>query len=684
MLKTCLSTLNIYVKRGLRNPLQFLPLFLLMVYFIYEFIVFSPPTESAADPLQFSSFLITGGLLVYLYLGFYITEQVNTYNSHCLFQSSTLLSYLAGYTLYILLSILGFTLTNYMLLILFYVNKGLQFSSFYFESLYFMILNWAIPYFIAFLIGLLVGILLRGSKVSFIPLFIIWLFISPTNSYFLSEVISKIKILPPETIMSLLSISIDNPNKPYNALEGFNISIENWLFAFMLILLLVALIIINILVHKSPVIRLFFILPTIIIFVFFINHVGFLKEETPIKKFREERFVYDNSLSLSENYLNYQIFSYEIELTLNEKAKVKADMLIMSGTKKISLNLFHKFRVKSIYVENRKVSFDRKGDLLVIDLPHSALNKKIKVEIGYEGRFDGREFVHRNCYVLPSYISWLPTRGNHNMKRTFYNHYEFYPSQAAEKANFKLTYKGPEIDYTNLQQVSKNTYIGESVEGITIISGSLERFQSSNFTVYLPITWRPTFQKDGTMFLKQLTYTFEEIKKQMNSKAQLPKNIIFLPVESSFDGDLANQIAYNDDALIIYFRTDEQANLSDMFTYKAVALPYALFPAIVLKDIRNIYEQDPSLVYLFNLAFGRSFNAMHNIEEPPYFYDDFWFKQYREKLSISPVQKRVVDIVSKNFLSQDLLRDWYKGLQNDNFDWNKTYKLLAGVKNRDS
>jgi hypothetical protein len=678
MLKICISTLNIYFKRGLRNPLQFLPLFLMMVYFIYEFVVFSPSTESAANPLQFSGFLITGGLLVYLYLGFYITEQVYTYNSHYLFQSSTQLSYLAGYTLYILLIILGFTLTNYILLLLFYVNKGLSFSSFYLESLYFMILNWAIPYFVAFLIGMLLGILLRGSKISFIPLFIIWLFISPTNSYFLSQVISKIKILPPEATMSLLSISIDNPNKPYNALEGFNISIDNWIFAVLLILLLVTLITINIQTQKKPAVGLFFIIPTIIIFVFFINHFGFLKEETTIKQFREERSVYDNFLSLSENYLNYRILNYEIELTLDEQAKIQTDIMLVSNTKKISLNLFHKFNVKSIYVENRKVSFDRKGDLLVIDLPYSAVNKRIKVKIGYEGNFDGREFVHRNSYVLPSYISWLPTRGNHNMKRTFYNHYEFYPSQAVEKANYKLTYKGPKIDYTNLQRVSENTYVGDGVKGVTIISGSLDSFKSSDFTVYLPITWEQTFQKDGTIFLEHLTYTFKKIKEGMNSKAELPKNIIFLPVDSSFDADLANQITYNNDALIIYFGRDEQANLSKMFTYKSIALPYALLPAIVLKDVRNIYEQDPSLMYLFNLAFGRSFNAMHNVEEPPYFYDDFWLKMYQETLSTSPVQKQIVDIVSKNLLSMDLLQNWYEGLKSEDFDWNKTYKLLAG------
>lgn len=590
----------------LKNILIPIVYLVLVAYGIMGFYIYSQ-NASPGEALTTSSTVVQFGAIGYLLFGVFLVKLGDKYNIKELF-STTREGYFihqAASLIIGLLSIIIFDLLSfgsYMFLMWPYVKES---STFINEVLQYITLYWGLAFIICFVIGFLLATWIKG-KFIYPVILLIYVLITPINFVFLGA-INNISDISWDKI---LNIGEPNPTLLFNPLYGFSLSSFHWAKS-MLILCVVILLLIftyikqNVLQGNRK--KWVMILTILVIFIPSVVNVS-----------QEKQILNDDDLNLHTYYRDYnvkhsgEVQPYEVEnikIMLNTKKLLEADTQFFLTNKdtntlhELVFSLFHELKVKKIMVNNKKVNFRQSGDRLIVKL-NKPLNQgeKSTLKISYQGLKTSFYFANQQAIYLPNYFNWIPSI---NDKPSFIisgkqNQLVRVNHQPNRKSNYEVIFKNnPQKIFTNLKQVSQEKWVGESKNGVTLMSGLLEEYDNGGMSIIYPVTWR-----DSIANIEVLERDFKRVieltnkSSLLNKEVSVPRKIFFVPNISFVDKYEMDGSWYSDDHLILGFRSSIKPK-SDFFTTNRDSVISLLVSSIVLNNPNLNDIKDYNFAFLY-------------------------------------------------------------------------------------
>lgn len=484
-----------------RNWWTWISLSIFIFYSVYLFY----KTVSEFDPgraLENSEFIVMGGIFASIIFGFSLVRHESVSNSDEVFYSlpNGYNSKIIGKSIFLILTDICIQLILLSLLFSFYYFYQVPFNL-YKLAVFYSVLYWNIPFLIAGIIGMTLGLKIR-SRIVYPIIVLIWITMGPLNYEVFKPImaLTNINLAP---ILDILNLGQFNPRAPLDYVYGYELEIYRWIQRG-IILVLVFVLFLLALTRKEIHTRIPKTTLSIIIFALAVLTYLFvvLDGESQIRIANnhnsESMYVYDYTYySNSEKTLpsqgSFTIQSYDIDLQSyqNLKVKVKVEINPTKETNQFLFTLYHRFKVNQVTLpDNQTLSFKQRGDHVEVTLLDKVkVNEQVTIIFDYEGKSSPFFFSNELAVMLPSYFPWLPINGSHQAMTITDKNQELlrYPLQPQNPIKYKLRYSGPNPMYTNLPK-NGDVWKGTVPHGITIVGGSMmtERV-ISNKHVYYPL-----------------------------------------------------------------------------------------------------------------------------------------------------------------------------------------------------
>jgi len=626
-------------------------------------------THDVGNSLQFSSFLIQAGMLFFMLFGFRLAKKNLNNNLYLILKER-----MGRIHIFNILFLLGTCF-------LFVFSLICVFSTYYYwldptnkfnvESALFLINYWLLPFSITALIGYIIGIN-SSNKLIYSLLVIIWALLSPTNLYFLGNLISNTKIGVGTTWLQNINFGVHDLNTPYDPFYGFSF---NWYKKIGYLIILIIIFIFSIIfINKKTVRR--FNLVLVLISLISISLIPYTTINTyDIKQMgRDYEYYSEKQWRPQEKLFNYDIGSVDLNIENNKKLNVNLKMKVDNVRySKLAFTLYRGFKVSSISTQNgESLKFIQRGDYTTVDLS-SSQGKKYTLNISYSGSGTLSNPANKEGVYLPADFSWIPSNLPYSTHLIFNEHYIANSFKSDSKIKYSLRYKGNgNTIYTNLKQTHKDQYEGKSL-GVTLILGDLITQSKGENTLYYPKSWFP-YKNDIEDYASKLQVYLDRYNNIFHTNYQLPTKIFLLPNMAINDSLTYINSSSADDYLALQIDPVELTKKRSITT----SLPYQIDRAFGNHNkVNNSQEFANWLV--FNAMLGSYLDSKAENKNN----ESTTLKEYQLYLAKSYINEEDTNTYSKllqmdeSSLSSSFFVEWKKNLLDGKMDdWGQLEKLI--------
>ncbi len=174
-------------------------------------------------------------------------------------------------------------------------------------------------------------------------------------------------------------------------------------------------------------------------------------------------YMIDESVTQQEAS-GFSVSAYEIQLRIRRQLDATVSLFPEDGSlPEYKMTLYHLYEVEAVTDEDgNALSYARAGDYLTVYSPDSEIEG---ICIKYSGAL-ANFYTNSENMFLPGCFPYYPVPGF----RTIYQNYEYVNNYLDEKVQFDVIVDTPAIVYSDLEQIERNHFCGESY-GVTLISG---------------------------------------------------------------------------------------------------------------------------------------------------------------------------------------------------------------------
>ncbi|MGV2623269.1 UNVERIFIED_CONTAM: hypothetical protein N8J90_18880 [Halobacillus marinus] len=627
--------------------------------------------HDVGNNLQFSSFLIQGGMLFFAILGWRLARKTMDQTSVVFIIKKELwkihllnvLCLLATSFFFVSLPALGFQL---------YYMSFEGGGSFAKESLLFLLNYWLIPYLLMGFIGYLFGMNSK-NKVVFVLLLGVWVILSPSNLHFIATLMDNTKLESAADLFRNLNLGVYDMNTPYDPFYGFEFE---WGKKIILIYFLSLLLLLSTRTSNRGMNRLLLLTTSILILIpgFIPTSSTFSALNDP-EKLTEDYLYYDDPPHMNDN----RLFSYDIktmDVVLEDKGEegvvVETTMNLANiKERNISLILYRGYKVSDVHVAGESIPFERSGDYVEVDLPEKISEGPTTLTLHYSGIGSSSHPSLNNYLYLPANFAWLPN--NQNTASMYEVNGEFLTSDLTPKTeiDYTLEYKGGgELIYTNLKKIDDEKYLGSS-KGLTVISGDFTsaRFGPSGKEILYPSSWF-THKSEMNDFLDTFNTQLKEYSQMVGEEFNMPDHVIFIPNMGGNDVFTHTKTTKHDDHIILPIDPVNAAGYSEM----QKMLPYQV-PWVDQKHNETAGEKSFKDWYIYTVVVG--WYMSNGIVEEENLQKTHLLRIIGPITDHEDLWERMIAL-DKGDVSPDLIRAWRSILlDDDERNWEQVERLLG-------
>lgn len=679
------SLLVFYAKQMLKSFLYLGTMLFMVIMLISRFVIRQNDLHRMTDYGNFvgeMTLIVQAVMLLFMIFFYKLFSDEYKFGANNLFVGSfriTLLkitALLCNHLLF-LVAFIGFQVT---LIFIFYRVWEIPFSSFYTQTVSYVIVYWYLPFVFAFFLGIFTALLFGKNKISFVFMMVVWLAIGPMNTALFSRYFRQFSF---SDVESLFYIGPLNINVVFEDVVGYNLSLSTYMKIFFWII--VSIIAIFFALFKTTrTSREKAVIISIILFLFMGNTFIFPKIFEGGKlafsyaDSDKESFYYKNHKDVVDpGTLQYRIKRYDIQLDTRKNVHAETKVTLHHiRSKSLSFVLYHFFEVKKVTnKEGQRLPFTQQGDVVVVE--RTSNQPSDELTFYYEMKDSFKIPVSPNYLFLPNYFSWVPTRANHvpfDFKRIYNKGTIVLSMQTKEPIHYTLSFKGNVPFYTNLPRNKDGTYSGEVSGGITAVAGMFTKKQIDEWEIVYPTDWSE-ITKDWPTFQKYLVQVHKEIVDMFQIKdMKLPNKIILLAPNSEMNSYLSS------DHLLFQIGS---IPTSISYRHTLYYIPEVFLQALLWnydKRTFSSYEQ----IEAFNKLLANVVQEELGLQYPGMFFLDAnlpWaFEQYDQETQ--NVVRRLYEEYYRlpNEQKKEFLVLWYKEMHNVADSWFKTERLFQEFK----
>jgi hypothetical protein len=674
------SLLVFYAKQMLKSFLYLGTMLFMVIMLISRFVIRQNHLHGMTDYGNFvgeMTLIVQAVMLLFMVFFYKLFSDEYKFGANNLFIGSfriTLLKIAALLCIH-LLFLAVFIGIQTALIFIFYRVWEIPFSSFYTQTVSYVIVYWYLPFVFSFFLGIFTALLFGKNKLSFVFMIIIWLAIGPMNTTLFSRYFRQFSF---SDIESLFYIGPLNINVVFEDVIGYNLSFSTYMKIFFWIM--AAMIAIFAALFKTTrtgqekiaiiVVIVFLLIGNTLIFP---KIFGGGKLVFSFADLNQESLYYKNRKdAIDPSTLQYTIQRYDIQLDARNHVKAETKVTLdQIQSQTLSFVLYHFFDVKKVTnKEGRRLPFTQQGDFVVVE--RTSNQPSDELTFYYEMNDSAHLPVSPSYLFLPNYFSWVPTKANHtpfDFNRVYNEGTIVLSMQTKEPIHYTLSFKGNVPFYTNLPRNKDGTYSGEVSGGITAVAGMFTKKQFGDWEVVYPNDWSD-ITEDWPIFQKYLVQVHKEIVDMFQIKdMKLPNKMILLAPNSEMNSYLSS------DHLL--FQIGTLYSISSRYTLDYI--PEVFLQALLWnydKRTFSSYEQ----IKEFNKLLANIVQDELGLQSPGMFFLDSnlpWaFEQYDQETQ-NAVRRLYEEYYRlPNEKKKKFLVLWYKEMHHVSDSWLKTAKLF--------
>lgn len=665
-----LNSLNILWKLTVRNKIV-LVLFLGSIFYnIYLFYSFLFVYFEPGQTLVKSSFTVQGGILAFIIIGIQLgkmdPEEIMSVIKNAMYYKSI------GKFLFILNLIALYILINLGILILMFVVSGIPFSSFYLKTVYYFVLYWGMSFLIGALIGYFLSLIIKGRMIYILSL-IVWVFISPLNYPFVTQLGILLNLENNFELINILNIGQNNPHSPYNYFYGLALEPYQWLKRGFFILVILVLIMLRFAI-KFPRVKANVIIAALLLFSLWPVSASLTSGSQVLHYDREKNSIqkqdyeYYKGVTSIERYKNhFQAEKYRI--SLNTDGKIKAEVLLeaknTSETESDTLHflLYHELKIESVTAEGdiRVEAIQAKDQLTVSTSRPIKPDEIVQLNFVYSGVSSPFFFANNQAVYLPNHYPWYPVL---NESQTVMLDVDFQafrlPLQPSNEITYQLNVKeGPKL-FSNLEKAGHDRWEGKTSEGIYLVGGSLDEKTIGNFSIVYPLTWE-NILPNMNVTIAEIQKSINQIEEELGLERDHFDRVMLL--KQSLSSDLPEQQAWMHGGSLIMSPDEYIYHDKEEYYFNRAYFHYALIPAITWKH-EGIVNDDLKTLQLFGYSYAYFLNSrstnIDNRASLEYFDYFISFSEETGDVELSEKAQILKEYIENNNINENEKIEFYK------------------------
>ncbi|WP_054949131.1 hypothetical protein [Numidum massiliense] len=442
--------------------------------------------QDPGDALTSTAFIIQGGMIASMMLGFSLMNSENATASAEVFRvlPNGFLVKACGKCLALLTAVIAFCLVALAVLYTVYAFHPIP-RFFYAEAVTYISLYFGLSFFVSGLVGMSVGSFTQ-SRFAYILLVICWLLLGPLNLAVGEPIITVLRIDFTPLLM-FLNLGQSEPHAMYDPVYGLPLETERWVVKGMMITVLLTVFVLAILTKsgRASLKNVFLVsLGGIVLFVPLLYAYGQPSQVVTIRYGQEAKGTVDHDYYRQQRAVakerapDVNVHAYNIELhdIRHLSARVTVELAPQERTRDFAFTLYHRLRIDSVSLGGKThVNFEQRGDQLRVRLPQAVPKEdKIALTFVYDGNSSPLFFANEQAMMLPSYFPWYPVPGAHDaMHDSEGGELRQFPVVLDQKVDYTLTYDGDLALETNLAPVKNGVWRGTSLSGLTVVGSKL-------------------------------------------------------------------------------------------------------------------------------------------------------------------------------------------------------------------
>lgn len=491
MLKLISESLKTQLKLVIRSRATWVLCLIWILLLAYN-IFYLPKLNTIGDELALSGWVIQILVFVGLILGLQIGDQEN--QSVCeeimfIIPKVYVSQWVSKLLLFLIISI-GIIISSSLIYFTAFLFLHAA-SIYYFSTVSFIIVYWAMSFLISAYIGLLVGYNMK-TKVKYGIIMILGIVLGPIFPMLLSPIFETSTVLYP--YLTLFNLGTVETQTGMNILFGYEIYSVFWWTRLSYLLVCILLVVGNILSRNRYKLKwIVYAMALSFLFLGTYYHIKGMDGNFQKTIANNLSYVYGvEEKTVKSDSVPYRIESYDIKLNDRKLLHIVADIKVVSDApvEEIELSLYHGFKINSCRINGKDVKFERTLDRLKINAKMEK-GKPIVLRLDYEGVPIPTMYKDSSHWVLPGFFPWLPRIGTQEALQVRPGIFDinFIYEPVKVPIAYTLHFESKHKVYTNLEQISPGLWEGESGAGITIVNGWLTEYKgnkSSDRKLYYP------------------------------------------------------------------------------------------------------------------------------------------------------------------------------------------------------
>lgn len=661
------------------------------LWLLFHQYIFDDYTFNVGNALVMSSFIVQGGILVFMFYGIYLQNlerevklqhHIRTIGVPYL-RSVTVGKFIFIFLFVISLCVIAFSLFSFLL-----IKRGFPIDSFVINSFIYIALYWGLTFVISFGIGMILALWFQNKSVYLVSIFLS-VVMGPLNSTFGNWV-----------FLEFLNLGQIDYSHSYHSLYGYSLEMYHVLkktiiFSSLFILYGISKTIID---KKNTWRNVGFILLGFVKLSFLLIWFYETPEQTRFSfdgnSEAYQEFVYYNKMDSSIEQQNIEIEKYRIDLDLSRELSVDLEMDVKNYEKSpleiINLSIYHRLKVSTVKSGDKSLLFSQESDFLKVYLEEPIpSNQTVTLQIKYSGSSSPFYMVNSQAVYLPANFSWLPTTTIGPAFVIESNLLHRSSLQPMNSVKYELNVKDRNEVYTNIEKVENGKYSGEN-NGLTIVSGQLTEKKIGNKQVIIPSTW--SLSLDGFSDLQEdIDDMLTSLSLLSGEKLYLPDTVMILPTTDIYDFLMQENYWLFDDHIILgYDRNTPMPENAFELEFHQQHMVHSLVSSATWKK-ENLINENLEIPILFDAFYANWYQKSKGLN-----IEDSHFENLLDSY-LSPYEDAIIDTYKKETISEivsimnnhsiedqhNFLYRWYHSqIRNSRTDWDSLSELVLTFNER--
>lgn len=521
------------------------------------------------------------------------------------------------------------------------------------ESILYIALYFSLSSLVSIIIGAIIALSIKG-KMSYVILIFVSFMIGPLNMQIYEILTGVLGDIMLTKIVALSNLGQYDIHMGFDNLYGFEI--ESSRFLHHLIYLQLSLIILVLILlmkekrsRKNLITTILSMTVVISISSYYYNKPSFAYKSgraEPESRNRYDTYYYWNKkLDYTEKYFDIKSININLDTSKDLKVNGLINIELTEDTDKIVATLYRNFKIKHIKWGDKALNFNQEGDNFQINLDKKySKGQVISLDINYEGLSSQYFYAGEKAILLPGYFAWLPYPGktlamySDVLVRTT-------PLLNNNAIDYEITCSGTKNIGSNLF-VDGNTLKGTSIDGVTLISGLLNKKDINGIRYYYTLDWNESSLDE---YGKELIKNINNMEKTLDINTSTINTVMFIPVKEELLEITQVKTMKVGNTIISASKPRKTEN-------KEVLFNEAL--GSILNTNLRFSLQDMKVTDIFINEFASWYFKKEQITQ-----DDTGGKNMVSDDSINRILNKIRDLPDNN--KRDFFRNWYKKLSED-------------------